>query len=67
MRVGLSVKHGDKLMALVNQSHLWLWANFYENEVGLLKEGGLMTVVFPASQIGRLKAKSVLLPPRSIL
>jgi membrane fusion protein, copper/silver efflux system len=48
MRVGLSVKHGDKLMALVHQSHLWLWANFYENEVGLLKEGGLMTVVFPA-------------------
>jgi membrane fusion protein, copper/silver efflux system len=48
MRVGLSVKHGDKLMALMDQSHLWLWATFYENEVGLLKEGGLMTVVFPA-------------------
>ena len=48
MTVGLSVKHGDKLMGLVNLSRLWLWANFYENEVSLLKEGELMTVVFPA-------------------
>jgi RND family efflux transporter MFP subunit len=48
MRVGLSVKHGDKLMLLLNLSRLWLWASFYENEVDLLKEGELMTAVFPA-------------------
>jgi membrane fusion protein, copper/silver efflux system len=48
MKVGLSVKHGDKLMVLLNLSRLWLWASFYENEVDLLKEGALMTVVFPA-------------------
>ncbi|MBV9645814.1 MAG: efflux RND transporter periplasmic adaptor subunit [Verrucomicrobia bacterium] len=48
MTVGLSVKHGDKVMGLINLSNLWLWANFYENEVALLKEGELMTIVFPA-------------------
>ena len=35
-------------MTLLNLSHLWLWANFYENEVVSLKEGEPMTVTFPA-------------------
>jgi membrane fusion protein, copper/silver efflux system len=48
MRVGLSVKPGDKLMGLFNLSRLWLWVNFYEDEVHLLQEGERMTVVFPA-------------------
>jgi membrane fusion protein, copper/silver efflux system len=48
MKVGTGVKHGDKLMVLLNLSRLWLWASFYENEVDLLKEGEPMTVVFPA-------------------
>jgi membrane fusion protein, copper/silver efflux system len=47
MRVGLSVKPGDKLIGLFNLSRLWLWVSFYEDEVHLLKEGALMTVVFP--------------------
>jgi Cu(I)/Ag(I) efflux system membrane fusion protein len=29
-------------------SRLWLWVNFYEDEVELLKEGERLTVVFPA-------------------
>jgi multidrug resistance efflux pump len=28
LRVGLNVKHGDKLMGLLNLSRLWLWVNF---------------------------------------
>jgi Cu(I)/Ag(I) efflux system membrane fusion protein len=48
LTVGLNVKHGDKLMGLLNLSRLWLWVNFYEDEVNLVKEGELMTVVFPA-------------------
>jgi membrane fusion protein, copper/silver efflux system len=48
LKVGLSVKHGDKLIGLFNLSRLWLWVNFYEDEVNLLKEGELMTMVFPA-------------------
>jgi Cu(I)/Ag(I) efflux system membrane fusion protein len=48
MRVGLSVKPGDKLIGLSNLSRLWLWVSFYEDDLHLLKEGELMTVVFPA-------------------
>jgi Cu(I)/Ag(I) efflux system membrane fusion protein len=48
MRVGAVVKSGEKLMTLLDLSHLWLWASFYENEVGLLKEGQAATVSLPA-------------------
>lgn len=48
MKVGMGVKPGDKLMSILNLSRLWLWANFYENEVGLLHEGLPVTVVVPA-------------------
>jgi membrane fusion protein, copper/silver efflux system len=33
------VKAGDKVMTIINSSRLWLWANFYENEIGFLQEG----------------------------
>ena len=39
VRVGMSVKAGDKVMTILNSSRLWLWANFYENEIGFLQEG----------------------------
>ena len=48
MKLGMSVKQGDKLMSVLDLSSLWLWANFYENEVGLLKEGQPAKVVLPA-------------------
>lgn len=48
MTVGMGVRRGDKLMTIVNLSRLWLWVNFYENEVGLLHEGLPVTVVLPA-------------------
>jgi Cu(I)/Ag(I) efflux system membrane fusion protein len=48
MKTGMSVKRGDKLMTLLNLSPLWLWADFFENEVGLLKEGQRIRVVLPA-------------------
>jgi membrane fusion protein, copper/silver efflux system len=48
MKVGMGVKRGDKLMTVVNLSRLWLWANFYENEVELLREGLSVTVILPA-------------------
>jgi membrane fusion protein, copper/silver efflux system len=47
MKVGMSVKPGDQLMSVLNLSHLWLWANFYENEVELLQEGQPVTVTLP--------------------
>jgi RND family efflux transporter MFP subunit len=48
MKVGMSVKRGDELMRLLNLSRLWLWASFYENEIGLLKEGDTVTTTFAA-------------------
>lgn len=48
MKVGMGVKRGDKLMTLVNLSRLWLWANFYENDIRFLHEGLPVTVVLPA-------------------
>jgi membrane fusion protein, copper/silver efflux system len=48
MKVGMGVKAGDKLMSVLNLSRLWLWASFYENEIGLLREGQTVTVTVPA-------------------
>jgi membrane fusion protein, copper/silver efflux system len=47
-KVGQSVQPGDKLLRVVDLSKLWLWADFYENEIGLLKEGQRMRVALPA-------------------
>jgi Cu(I)/Ag(I) efflux system membrane fusion protein len=48
MKVGTSVKRGDKVMTILNLSRLWLWANFYENEIGLLQEGQTVRISLPA-------------------
>jgi membrane fusion protein, copper/silver efflux system len=62
MAVGLSVKPGDKLIGLFNLSRLWLWVSFYEDEVHLLKEGELMTVVFPALANRSFEGKISVIP-----
>jgi Cu(I)/Ag(I) efflux system membrane fusion protein len=49
VKVGMGVKSGDKLMTVLDSSRLWLWASFYENELGLLREGQTVTVDLPAS------------------
>jgi membrane fusion protein, copper/silver efflux system len=48
LKVGMGVKHGDKLMGLVQLSRLWLRASFYENEISLLREGEAVKVTLPA-------------------
>jgi membrane fusion protein, copper/silver efflux system len=48
MKAGMSVRRGDKLMAIVDLSGMWLWANFYENEVSLLRVGQSVSVTLPA-------------------
>jgi RND family efflux transporter MFP subunit len=48
MKAGMSVKSGDKLISMLNLSRLWLWAEFYENEVSLLQEGQPMQVTLTA-------------------
>jgi RND family efflux transporter MFP subunit len=47
-RPGMSVKTGEKLVSVLNLSNLWVWAEFYENEFGLLKLGQAVDVSLPA-------------------
>jgi RND family efflux transporter MFP subunit len=47
-RPGMSVKTGDKLVSVLNLSDLWVWAEFYENEIDLLKPGQTVDVSLPA-------------------
>jgi Cu(I)/Ag(I) efflux system membrane fusion protein len=47
-RPGMNVKMGDKLVSVLDLSNLWVWAEFYENEVGLLKQGQQIDVSLPA-------------------
>jgi Cu(I)/Ag(I) efflux system membrane fusion protein len=67
MKVGMSVKRGDKVMTVLNLSRLWLWANFYENEIGLLKEGQPVTVTlsaFPNESVeGKISVISPMIDP----
>src|ERR1700746_3143416 len=48
MKKGMSVKMGDRLVGVMDLSRLWLWADFYENEVGLLRVGQKLDISFPA-------------------
>ena len=43
-RPGMNVKTGDKLVSVLDLSDLWVWAEFYENEIGLLKTGQTIDV-----------------------
>jgi membrane fusion protein, copper/silver efflux system len=63
MKVGMSVKQGDKLMAVLNLSNLWLWANFYEDEVGLLREGQPVTIALPAVPNRTVEGKIAVISP----
>jgi membrane fusion protein, copper/silver efflux system len=63
MKVGMSVKRGDSLMTVVNLTGLWLWASFYESEVGLLREGQPVIVVLPAFPDRSFEGKIAVISP----
>jgi Cu(I)/Ag(I) efflux system membrane fusion protein len=48
VKTGMSVKVGDRLMSLVDLSVVWLWAEFYENELPLLSTGQKIKITVPA-------------------
>src|ERR1700730_18346749 len=48
MKKGMSVKMGDRLVGVMDLSRLWLWADFYENEMGLLRVGQKLDISLPA-------------------
>ena len=47
-KVGQNIQAGDKLLRVLDLSKLWLWADFYEDEIGFLKEGQRIQVTFSA-------------------
>jgi Cu(I)/Ag(I) efflux system membrane fusion protein len=67
-KVGQNVQAGDKLFKVLDLSKLWLWADFYETEIGLLKEGQPVRVTLPAfpsqSFDGRISVISPTIDPR---
>ena len=48
VKPGMSVKVGDRLIGLVDLSAVWLWAEFYENELPLLSTGQKIKITVPA-------------------
>jgi len=44
---GMSVKPGDPLVSLVDLSTVWMWAEFYENELPLLSVGQKINLAVP--------------------
>lgn len=63
MKAGQGVKPGDELLRVANLSRLWLWADFYENEIGSLKQGGTVTLIFPALPGQTLAGKISVISP----
>jgi membrane fusion protein, copper/silver efflux system len=48
VKPGMSVKVGDRLIGLMDLSAVWLWAEFYENELPLLSTGQKIKITVPA-------------------
>jgi membrane fusion protein, copper/silver efflux system len=62
-RSGMSVKMGDKLATVLDLSTLWIWAEFYENEVSLLKPGQTIDVNLPAFPNQTFKGQIAVINP----
>jgi membrane fusion protein, copper/silver efflux system len=62
-RPGMNVKTGDKLVSVLDLSNLWVWAEFYENEIGLLKQGQQIDVSLPAFPNQTFKGQIAVINP----
>lgn len=62
-RPGMSVKMGEKLATVLDLSTLWVWAEFYENEVSLLKQGQTIDVNLPAFPNQTFKGQIAVINP----
>jgi membrane fusion protein, copper/silver efflux system len=63
MRIGTRVKQGDRLMSVIDPLGLRLWADFYESDVGLIKEGQRALVTVPAFPDHSFEARVTLVGP----
>lgn len=48
VKPGASIKTGDRLISVADLSNVWLWADFYEEELPLLVPGRQITAIFSA-------------------
>jgi Cu(I)/Ag(I) efflux system membrane fusion protein len=60
---GRHVAVGDHLVDLVDLSSVWVWAEFYENEVPLLKPGLPVTITSPALPSLSISGKIAVVDP----
>jgi Cu(I)/Ag(I) efflux system membrane fusion protein len=54
---------GDHLVDIADLSVVWVWAQFYENEIALLKKGLPVTITTPAYPAETFKGKVSLIDP----
>src|SRR5258708_28331800 len=62
-RPGMNVKMGDKLVSVLDLSNLWVWAEFYENEIGLLRRGQQIDVSLRAFPIQTFQGQIAVINP----
>lgn len=60
---GRHVSIGDHLVDVVDLSSVWVWADFYENELPLLRPGLAVTITGASLQRGSLSGKIALIDP----
>jgi RND family efflux transporter MFP subunit len=63
VRPGQRVSTGDRLVALADLSAVWVWANFYQEELPLLKTGAPVTISTSAYPDEILAGKVALVDP----
>ena len=61
--VGQNVQAGDKLLRVLDLSRLWLWADFYESEIGLLRERQPVHITLPAFPSQSFEGKISVISP----
>ena len=62
-RQGMSVKVGDRLVSIVDLSRVWVWAEFYENELPLLQPGQKLEVTIPSFGDQRFDGELAVIDP----
>ena len=60
---GKNVKMGDSLVSVVDISTLWVWAEFFEDELSMLKQGQTVTVTSKSYPGARFEGTVALINP----
>jgi RND family efflux transporter MFP subunit len=60
---GASVKVGDRLVEVADLSVVWVWAEFYENELPMLKQGQKFTITSASYPGGKFEGQLAVINP----